>query len=134
MNSVTGTATTNASVVLFSDKPVLMRAVRDHLRERKFTNITVISDHERVLSTMRTQATDLLVVDMDVEDDWSMKVMKKIREDKYLFRVPIIALSGNASKDTVLKAARAGANDVMVKPFPLKQLHDRVVAALKSDH
>lgn len=130
---MTSTVALDANLILFSDKPVLMRAIRDHLRECKFTNVTVITDPERLMTAMRSQGADLLIADMDVEQDCSLKVMKKIREDDHLFRVPIIALSGNASKDTVLKAARAGANDVVVKPFPLKQLHDRVVAALSRD-
>jgi DNA-binding response OmpR family regulator len=130
MDSIARSATINANVTLFSDKPVLMRAIRDHLRESGFRNIHLLTDSQAVLTAMRGSGSDLVIVDLDVEHDGSIRVMDMIRKDDKFFQVPIIALTGNASKEVVLKAARAGATDVMVKPFPLKQLHERVMVAL----
>lgn len=130
MSTLSTQETQNASITLFSDKPALMRMIKDNLRDCGYGNVTVISDATRVAESMASSRSSLLVVDLDAERDASHWVMETVRKHEQLFQVPILAMTGNASKDVVLKAARAGANDVMVKPFPMKQFQERVRMAL----
>ena len=119
-----------ATVTFLGDKRTLMRAMRDHLREQGITDIHMIHDMGLALDRMRSHGPDVLVVDLDDTADEVARTIQSIRADKEFYQLPIIALTGHASKEVVLKAARMGATDVIVKPFPLKQLHERVLAAL----
>lgn len=118
------------SVVILGDKMTLVRAMRDHLRSAGFRKVEISGQIEEALSKLHQHKADVLVIDLDVEAEASYKAIAAIRNDDHFFRLPIIALTGNASKDTVMKAVRVGVNDVMTKPFPLKQLHDRILLSI----
>jgi DNA-binding response OmpR family regulator len=46
--------------------------------------------------------------------------------------VPIIVLTGHADRWRVLEAARAGANEFLLKPVSTKALQDRIIAILSN--
>lgn len=118
------------SVLIVSDKDVLFRTIRDCLRDAGMTRVSVVPNRKSAWEKLEFDRAELMIIDMDVESNDSLELIDEVKKHDTLFQTPIIAVTGHALKDHILKIARAGADDVMVKPFPLKQLRDRVAAAL----
>ena len=120
----------SSSVLIVSDKDILFRMVRDCLRDAGITQITVVANRQQASEKLSFESIDFIIIDLDIESNDAVDLISEVKNHKTLFKVPILALTGNAKKEFILKAARAGADDVIVKPFPLKQLRDRVATAL----
>jgi DNA-binding response OmpR family regulator len=120
----------NRSVLIVSDKDVLFRTIRDCLRDAGMQKIAVVPNRKATWEKLNLESSDLLIVDLDVDSNDAIELITEVKNHEIMFQTPIIALTGHAMKEFILKAARAGADDVIVKPFPLKQLRDRVAFAL----
>ena len=68
----------------------------------------------------------LIVVDMMTPPFGGVHLLKRIRANRQLADVPVIALSSSVELDSKLEAFDAGVNDFLVKPFNFQELFARV--------
>ncbi len=73
---------------------------------------------------------DLVLSDLVMKKMHGDELCSKIRNDLNIKDLPIIILSSNTDKETVLKLFRAGANDFLFKPFMPEELMARIGAHL----
>lgn len=71
--------------------------------------------------------TDLMMPEMD---GWTL--IKQLREKKFFPRIPVIVLTANAGRDSVLKCARMGIANYIVKPFQSARVMETVNKVLNS--
>jgi two-component system chemotaxis response regulator CheY len=71
-----------------------------------------------------TGAFDLLVVDINMPKMDGYQVIRTVRQDEQLWRVPIITISSEAKEQDSRKAYEAGANFYLVKPVRPKDLEE----------
>jgi DNA-binding response OmpR family regulator len=69
---------------------------------------------------------DVIVLDLGLPDQSGSLVCEKIRKLK--IDVPILVLTGNTEKNTIVQLLNHGADDYMVKPFDNDELKARVSA------
>lgn len=71
-----------------------------------------------------------------VLSDWNMPVMtgidllKAIRANEKLYHMPFVMITAEAKREQVEDAINSGVSDLILKPYTLERLHDRVVRAL----
>jgi two-component system, OmpR family, response regulator len=80
---------------------------------------------ERMLPGLRPQ---LIVIDVESEGIDERLVVDRVR---VATPVPLVVLSASAQLEDRLTALRAGADEVMAKPFPLSELACKVTALLR---
>lgn len=71
-----------------------------------------------------TGSFDLLVVDINMPKMDGYQVIRTVREDAALWRVPIITISTEDKEQDALKAYAAGANFYLTKPVRPKDLEE----------
>ena len=77
---------------------------------------------------------DVLVLDWNMPDMTGGDVCKFVRATYDAARLPILVLTGTATRDGVLEALEAGANDFVRKPFTDAELNARVTTLARSKH
>ncbi|MBF0118306.1 MAG: response regulator [Desulfobacterales bacterium] len=87
------------------------------IMEEKGINIIVAKNGKESLSIIdKNPDIDLVLMDIMMPEMDGYEAMKKIREQKHLVKLPIIALTAKAMKGDRTKCIEAGANDYLTKP------------------
>lgn len=69
---------------------------------------------ENVLSTLKEQQADLVLMDLHLAEVDSLGVLRAIRADAEVGQVPVVMVSG---MDRSYECLKAGASDFILKPF-----------------
>jgi len=69
---------------------------------------------------------DLLVVDINMPKMDGYEVMRSVRADEALWRLPVISVSSEAKEQDAIRAYEAGANLYLVKPVRPRDLEEMV--------
>jgi two-component system, cell cycle response regulator DivK len=97
---------------------------------RRGYEVVVAQDGQQGLDKARSDAPDLLLLDMNlpVMDGWT--VAQTLKGEESTKAIPIIALTAHAMAGDREKALAAGCNDYHAKPIDFSQLIDQIEAAL----
>lgn len=90
------------------------------------------ADAQQAVLKMSNQVFDVILIDNVMPGrsgiDYALSLKKSI---KYSRGPIIILMSGALQQEDVLKAMEGGLKNILVKPFSLKQLNDKIAACLK---
>ena len=98
--------------------------------ERKGYTVTLALDGAEGLNKARTEAPDLILMDMSlpVVDGW--EATRQLKADEATKRIPIIALTAHAMASDEQKARDSGCDDFDTKPIELERLLGKIEALL----
>ncbi len=80
-----------------------------------------------------TSPFDIIVLDLMLPGMDGLSFCKKLRADSKL-ETPVLMLTARDTVDDKIKGFEAGADDYLVKPFALQELHARLQALYKRSH
>lgn len=80
-----------------------------------------------------TNRFDIIVLDLMLPGMDGLRFCQKLRTEAYI-ETPVLMLTARDTLDDKLKGFDAGADDYLVKPFALQELHARLQALYKRDH
>ena len=80
-----------------------------------------------------TNPYDIIVLDLMLPGMDGLRFCKKLRTDADI-ETPVLMLTARDTLDDKLKGFEAGADDYLVKPFALQELHVRLQALYKRSH
>jgi two-component system phosphate regulon response regulator PhoB len=120
-----------AHVLVIDDDPVITNLVEFRLG-RLGLQITVETDGEAGLAAARQLVPDLIMMDWLMPRMNGLEVCAALRADSdpAVAQIPVLLLTAKAQEADLERAFNAGVTDYMVKPFSLRELVSRVVAAL----
>jgi CheY-like chemotaxis protein len=70
----------------------------------------------------RKKGLDVIIMGYELSDHTASDITKAIRKKYHKLCLPVIISTSTNSRDTIISALDAGANDVIVKPFPKELL------------
>ncbi|HEY7513281.1 MAG TPA: response regulator transcription factor [Vicinamibacteria bacterium] len=127
---MTGTTPPSAapSVLVVEDDESTGEAIAFHLG-RAGLRATVAGDGLAALTALRREVPDVLVLDLMLPhlDGWYL--IREVRDWAPL--LPIIVVTARAMEHERVEVLALGADDVMAKPFSMRELRARVRAALR---
>ena len=102
--------------LVVDDSAITRRILVNSLRQIGFRQIVEATDGK--------QALELCAADVDVViTDWNMpgmpgvELVRSLRANPDLARIPVLLVTARNGKDDVVEAANAGVNGYIVKPF-----------------
>lgn len=111
------------SVLLVDDQHIIGEAVRRMLAVDPTIRYAFCDDPTRAIEMAREIEPTVILSDLVMPQMDGLDLVKAIREDPALSRIPLIVLSSKEEAETKAKAFTLGANDYLVKlPQPLELL------------
>jgi two-component system chemotaxis response regulator CheY len=110
-----------ARVLIIEDGITMRMFYRDVLETAGFEVEEAVNGLEGLERAM-TRPFDLLVVDINMPKMDGYEVIRTIREDETMWRVPVITISTEDKEQDAIKAYDAGANFYLTKPVRPKDL------------
>lgn len=116
-------------ILLVDDNPQNLQVLANLLQEEKY-EIEFAVNGEAALDWLKNRQFDLVLLDINMPGMNGFDVCKKIRSDIIMAEVPIIFLSAESERESILKGFEVGAQDFVIKPFDSRELLARVKTQL----
>jgi DNA-binding response OmpR family regulator len=126
MDKITSTA---SIILLVDDNPQNLQVLGKLLQEEKY-KIEFALDGKSTLEWLKNKQFDLILLDLNMPGMNGFEVCKRIRSDTGMYEVPIIFLSAESERESILKGFEVGAQDYVTKPFDSRELLARVKTQL----
>jgi CheY-like chemotaxis protein len=116
-------------ILMVEDNPADARLAVEALKEAKVRNrMSVVEDGVEALAFLRRQGRhaeaprpDLIFLDLNLPKKDGREVLKEIKEDKDLKRIPVVILTTSSAEEDILKSYDLHANCFVTKPVELEQ-------------
>jgi len=114
-------------ILVVDDDPDICSLIVDGLSEEDYSICSCV-DGEQALELLQQECFDLVLADIRMPRITGVDLLQRIRGMGC--DTGVILMTAYASLDTAIEAVRHDASDYLVKPFSLKELRQRVRAAL----
>jgi CheY-like chemotaxis protein len=116
-------------ILLVEDDPGDVRLTREALKEGKVRNsLTVAKDGVEALQVLRREGAhakaprpDVILLDLNLPRMDGREVLKAIKSDEKLRRIPVVVLTTSSADEDVLKSYDLQASCYVTKPLDLDQ-------------
>lgn len=112
--------------LVVDDFSTMRRIVRNLLKELGFVNVEEAEDGTVALRKLQDGNFDFVVSDWNMPNMDGLSLLKKIRADEALKKIPVLIITAEAKKENIVAAAHAGANGYIVKPFTAATLDEKL--------
>lgn len=113
------------AILIVDDNPQNLQVLGNLLLEEKY-KIEFAVNGEATLDWLKNRQFDLILLDINMPGMNGFEVCKIIRSEKEMSKVPIIFLSAESERESILKGFEVGAQDYVTKPFDTRELLARV--------
>ncbi|NTV35219.1 MAG: response regulator, partial [Deltaproteobacteria bacterium] len=114
-------------VLLVDDDEKLRKLVAEYLEGYGF-QVTALPDSRSVLSTIRNESPDIVILDIMLPGKDGLEVLKEIRSE---FSVAVIMLTAKGDDADRIVGLELGADDYLPKPFNPRELLARIKAVTR---
>jgi two-component system sensor histidine kinase/response regulator len=121
--------TPGAVILIVDDNPQNLQVLANLLQEEHY-EIEFAINGESTLEWLQNKQFDIILLDINMPGMNGFEVCKRIRSDKETQDIPIIFLSAEAERESILKGFEVGAQDFVIKPFDSRELLARVKTQL----
>lgn len=119
-------------IALLEDESIVAELMTLRLTEHGH-NVSAYSRGERLISTLRRETFDLLVLDWMVPDIDGEKVLMWVREH-IEWPIPILFVTQRDEEDDIVRILSQGADDYLIKPVRQRELLARISAIARRTH
>ncbi|HXC38605.1 MAG TPA: chemotaxis response regulator CheY [Burkholderiales bacterium] len=118
--------------LVVDDFETMRRVVRNLLKELGYTNVHEAKDGAEALEKLRSGGDfEFVISDWNMPTMDGMSMLKTIRADAALSKLPVLMVTAEATKDNIITAAQAGASGYVVKPFTAATLQEKLGKAIE---
>ena len=101
-------------ILVIEDDPTVGQFVKRGLEEQRW-GVDLVTDGEEGERWARSEAYDLIILDMRLPGKSGLDVLRGIRSRG--FERPVLVLTAQDAVDAKVQTLRAGADDYVTKPF-----------------
>lgn len=118
-------------IVIAEDDKYISIAYKDGLGRAGFEVITAL-DGQSAIDQIKSQAPDLVLLDLIMPVKNGFEVLTEISADKILKKIPVIILSNLGQNTDISKGKELGAVDYLIKSdFSMKDVIEKIESHLK---
>jgi len=113
-------------ILVVDDMEAVRTSVCALLQHFGFANIVEAEDGCQALDIIKSNKIDLLITDLDMPNMDGIELVRAIRSDDSLKALPVLFLTADAEKNSIVEAVQAGVDDYLLKPFTMKVLEQKI--------
>ena len=115
-------------ILIVDDYQAMVRIIRNLLIQLGFQQIDEAQDGEGALAKLKERAYGLVISDWNMTPMTGYDLLREIRADPMLCKVPFIMVTAESKTDNVIAAKKAGVDNYIVKPFNAQTLQHKIQA------
>jgi two-component system chemotaxis response regulator CheY len=119
--------------LVVDDFSTMRRIVKNLLHDLGYPNVTEADDGKTALPMLQAGGFDFLISDWNMPGMSGLDLIKAVRSDAKLAKMPVLMLTAEAKREQIIEAAQAGVNGYVIKPFTaetLKEKLDKILGAV----
>jgi len=125
-------------ILLVEDNPADIRLTEEAIRESKISSdLDIVKDGVEAISYLKKIGKyskvcrpNLILLDLNLPKKSGLEVLREIKQDKDLRRIPIVVLTISANEEDLMKAYDLHANCFVNKPLEIKEFY-KIVKAIE---
>jgi two-component system chemotaxis response regulator CheY len=118
-------------ILVVDDFSTMRRIIKNCLQEIGYTDVTEADDGNTALPLLKAGAFEFLITDWNMPGMPGLELLKVVRADAKLAKMPVLMLTAEAKREQIIEAAQAGVSGYVIKPFTaitLKEKIDKILA------
>jgi two-component system, chemotaxis family, chemotaxis protein CheY len=122
----------NLNFLVVDDFSTMRRIIKNLLHDLGYANVIEADDGTTALPLLKDGNVDFLITDWNMPGMPGLELLKQVRADARLAKLPVLMLTAEAKREQIVEAAQAGVNGYVIKPFTaatLKEKIDKILAA-----
>jgi two-component system, chemotaxis family, chemotaxis protein CheY len=122
----------NLNFLVVDDFSTMRRIIKNLLHDLGYANVTEADDGNTALPLLKDGSFDFLITDWNMPGMPGLELLKQVRADARLAKMPVLMLTAEAKREQIVEAAQAGVSGYVIKPFTaatLKEKIDKILAA-----
>ena len=108
-----------------------IRELEQYALQSNGYEVASFASSEPFWQAMRTEAPELVILDVMLPGEDGFSILKKLRNTPSLHRLPIIMVTAKSSELDTVRGLDCGADDYISKPFGIMEFISRVRAVLR---
>ena len=116
----------NTKFLVVDDFSTMRRILRNLLKELGYLNVDAAEDGNAALLKLRRDPFDFLITDWNMAGMDGFQLLKEVRADANLSKLPVLMVTAEAKRENIITAAQAGASGYIVKPFTAATLDEKM--------
>ena len=119
-------------LLIVDDQGPMRDTLRKMLKAGGYTNAHTAPDGREAMSIIHATPPDAVLTDWMMPHMTGIELLKTVKGNVELFRLPVLLVTGYASPEKVLYAAEEDVDGFIVKPVSMRALNDILNGALQS--
>ena len=119
-------ADTKMHVLVVDDFATMRRIITNVLKQLGYDTILEAEDGAKALQIMETERVDFVITDWNMPQMSGLDLLMAIRASEDKKHIPVLMVTAEAMQENIVKAAQAGVNNYIIKPFDAKTLSDKI--------
>lgn len=117
---------TDMRVLVVDDFSTMRRIIRNCLQDIGFSNISEADDGKTALPMLQEGNFEFLMTDWNMPGMPGIELLKAVRADPKLAKMPVLMLTAEAKREQIVAAAQAGVTGYIIKPFTAATLKEKL--------
>lgn len=125
-------------ILLVEDNPADIRLTEEAIRESKISSdLDIVKDGVEAINYLKKIGKyskvcrpNLILLDLNLPKKSGLEVLREIKQDRDLRRIPIVVLTISANEEDLMKAYDLHANCFVNKPLEIKDFY-KIVKAIE---
>jgi two-component system chemotaxis response regulator CheY len=124
------TALKDLRVHIVDDYTTMLRILRNLLRQLDIMDVEESTNGGDAFTKMLRNPPGLIISDWNMEPMTGLELLKKVRADPTLKKIPFIMVTAESKTENVIAAKQAGVSNYIVKPFNAETLQAKIASVM----
>ena len=112
--------------LVVDDFSTMRRIIKNLLHDLGYPNVSEADDGKTALPMLQAGNFDFLITDWNMPGMPGLDLIKAVRSDTKLAKMPVLMLTAEAKREQIIEAAQAGVNGYVIKPFTAETLKEKL--------